>query len=262
MRSASSDAAGLRTGSDGPEVERLQRALNSAGAKPPLRVDGRFEAATDRALRAFQASHRLRADGIAGPRTWRALDKGTTAPASAASAPSVPEATESVAHNDARSPIESANDWSFPLAFRPSPDWHSGARYFGARRDGGKRRHAGCDLLGPVGSQIYAIADGTLVRGPYYFYSNTYAIEVRHGPYIVRYGEILGGSYVGGQTIRKGQPLCKIGRLSSGSSMLHFEMYSNGKSTASLTGPGAFKRRADLMDPTKLLDEWVRRLPR
>ena len=157
--------------------------------------------------------------------------------------------------------LVASSELRFPLAFRPSPDWHTGARYFGARRDGGKRLHAGCDLLGPKGTPIYAIADGTLVRPPYFFYSGTHALELRHGPYIVRYGEILPGSYTGGATVKKGDMICKIGRLDSGSSMLHFEMYSNSGSSAPLTvRKGAYQRRADLMDPTKLLDAWARDL--
>ena len=40
------------------------------------RIDGRFDAATARALRRFQRAHRLSADGIAGRRTFRALARG------------------------------------------------------------------------------------------------------------------------------------------------------------------------------------------
>ena len=44
----------------------------------------------------------------------------------------------------------------FPLARRPAATYKKDAthhrRYFGADRDGGKRRHAGCDLLAPVGT--------------------------------------------------------------------------------------------------------------
>ncbi len=266
----------LKRGSSGTDVEKLQGLLNRAGAKPPLKTDGDFGPSTERALRDYQASHGLKPDGVAGPRTLRALDptgdvlvapptKGGGGGGSTQTQNPTPTKgnttdpkTQVTPH-----PAADAGDFCFPFAFHPKPDWHSGARYFGARRDSGKRLHAGCDLLAPKGTQIYAIADGTLVRPEYYFYSATHAVEIRHGNYIVRYGEIMPGSYTGGTTVKKGQPICKVGRLSSGSSMLHFEMYSNGASSAKLTtGQGPYKRRADLMNPTALLDEWVKKLPR
>lgn len=251
----------VRRGDKNEYVSKLQSLLNSAGARPPLPLDGSFGPRTETALRAFQSSHGLSPDGVAGPRTWKAL-MGIKA------GPTQPTPTNLSTPNEVRETDEHPastlpGEFCFPLAFKPSPDWHSGARYFGARRDGGNRRHGGCDLLGPKGTQIYAIADGKLVRPAYNFYSGTHAVEIRHGKYIVRYGEILPGSYTGGSTVKKGQPICKIGRLNSGSSMLHFEMYANGSSTAPLTvKSGPFRRRSDLIDPTPFLDEWAKHLPR
>ncbi|NUQ74904.1 MAG: peptidoglycan-binding protein [Polyangiaceae bacterium] len=60
----------LRIGSKGPEVERLQRLLN---VKPP---DGDFGPKTAAAVREFQQSHGLVADGVVGPKTWEAIEKG------------------------------------------------------------------------------------------------------------------------------------------------------------------------------------------
>jgi peptidoglycan hydrolase-like protein with peptidoglycan-binding domain len=62
-------------GRRGYQVERLQRALRRAG-HPPGTIDGAFGTATEHALRAFQRSHHLDPDGIAGPRTWAALPTG------------------------------------------------------------------------------------------------------------------------------------------------------------------------------------------
>ena len=73
----------LRKGSGGvgqaPNVERLQRRLNALGHFG-LTVDGDFGQDTDRAVRAFQRSRRLRADGVVGATTWLALSKATPGP--------------------------------------------------------------------------------------------------------------------------------------------------------------------------------------
>lgn len=64
----------LRLGSIGADVARLQGALNSASTPSPrLTVNGRFDAATDRAVRAFQDKVWLEVDGIAGICTQNAL---------------------------------------------------------------------------------------------------------------------------------------------------------------------------------------------
>ncbi len=156
----------------------------------------------------------------------------------------------------------SDHNFSFPLAYQPNPPWNTGYRYFGAPRPQG-RKHAGCDLLGPPGTPIYAIADGMLVRGPYNFTGPrnnlplTDAVEIRHGGLLIRYSEIKPGSYVGGKNPKKGQLIAQIGDCK----MLHFEIYSDGASTASLTGGGVYRRRSDVTDPAPYLDIWVKNLP-
>jgi peptidoglycan DL-endopeptidase CwlO len=56
----------LKVGSRGPAVARVQRALG-------IRADGVFGPKTKRAVRAFQKRHGLLADGVVGPRTRKAL---------------------------------------------------------------------------------------------------------------------------------------------------------------------------------------------
>jgi hypothetical protein len=77
----------IRRGSTGAAVVALQEALNREGADPPLVADGIFGVRTEVAVRAFQASHGLAADGIVGPLTLRELGfappgspAGSTAP--------------------------------------------------------------------------------------------------------------------------------------------------------------------------------------
>jgi peptidoglycan hydrolase-like protein with peptidoglycan-binding domain len=63
----------LKQGLCGPEVEYLQRQLQAAGFFEGT-VDGVFDAKTKAAVMAFQRARGLEVNGIAGPRTWAALD--------------------------------------------------------------------------------------------------------------------------------------------------------------------------------------------
>ncbi len=65
----------LRRGHSGDDVRTLQQQLHAAGFDPGA-IDGIFGPATERAVRAFQQSRGLDADGIAGPLTQRALADG------------------------------------------------------------------------------------------------------------------------------------------------------------------------------------------
>lgn len=252
----------LRIGSRGPEVERLQRLLNSHGARPSLDPDGNFGPLTAAAVREFQRSRGLTMDGIVGPQTWAALEGTSPQPGTAPPAGTGQQQA-------------SVDDFLFPLAKRPTPDWTGNGRVFGAKRyrkgvyTG--RNHAGCDLLSPRGTPIYAIADGERVRGPYQFtgkspsdpdstQAKTDAVEIDHGgKLLVRYGEIDVGSYVGGKNIKKGQVIAKVGALN----MLHLELYKNASDRGSLTVKTnkPLQRRSDVTDPAPYLEKWVKNLP-
>ena len=58
----------LREGSEGPDVRTLQSILE-ARSYGPLRVTGRFDAATGTAVRRFQREAGLQPDGVVGPQT-------------------------------------------------------------------------------------------------------------------------------------------------------------------------------------------------
>ncbi len=71
--------SGAPAGAANPEAPRgsiawVQMRLNAAGANPQLDLDGDLGPATSAAIKAFQTSHGLLADGIAGPQTLAALD--------------------------------------------------------------------------------------------------------------------------------------------------------------------------------------------
>jgi peptidoglycan hydrolase-like protein with peptidoglycan-binding domain len=61
----------LKKGMSGQSVSQLQTELNAAGAK--LEVDGKFGPKTDAAVRAYQANHGLKVDGLAGKNTIGSL---------------------------------------------------------------------------------------------------------------------------------------------------------------------------------------------
>ncbi len=62
----------LRIGEKGKQVRRLQQALKGTG-EVAISVDSVFGEETSIAVRSFQRSHDLDADGIVGPKTWAAL---------------------------------------------------------------------------------------------------------------------------------------------------------------------------------------------
>ena len=103
------------------------------------------------------------------------------------------------------------------------------------------------------------MAPGQVIRPLYYFYENTYALEVRHaGGFVVRYGEVTGRAGPGvasGRRVSIGQVVGYVGKTSHPKPMLHFEMYS-GARTGSLSGSNKYQRRSDLMNPTQYLLKW------
>jgi cell wall-associated NlpC family hydrolase len=65
------NASAIRMGDQGDEVTQLQSALTSLGYS--VAIDGDFGSATARAVKAFQESRGLEADGLVGAATYRAL---------------------------------------------------------------------------------------------------------------------------------------------------------------------------------------------
>jgi hypothetical protein len=69
-------SATLRLGSKNEFVIMLQTALRNAGLYKGT-IDGTFGSTTDQAVKLFQTSAGLSADGIVGPKTWEAINKIT-----------------------------------------------------------------------------------------------------------------------------------------------------------------------------------------
>jgi murein DD-endopeptidase MepM/ murein hydrolase activator NlpD len=53
----------------------------------------------------------------------------------------------------------------FPSRSRPKESYKEPPRAFGSPRDHGGRKHAGCDLYAPAGTEVLAVEDGTVLRG-------------------------------------------------------------------------------------------------
>ncbi len=107
------------------------------------------------------------------------------------------------------------------------------------------------------------------------FYCQTFALEVDHGDFLARYGEIQAKTTVKqGDKVRAGQQIAKVGHLIGiqvPSDMLHFELYdksASGPLTITDTSRSKkrsdgipFMRRKDLIDPTARLNQWQEYLP-
>ena len=145
----------------------------------------------------------------------------------------------------------------FPLSFIPKLSYKTGGRVFGAPRGGG-RRHAACDLIAPLGTEVFAIADGIVEVASKDFYRGTNYISIRHKDgCVVRYCEVLAGDHIKlhkGDVVREGQVIAHVGKMHV-DSMPHFELYA-GTETGELTQRSnpPYQRRKDLRNPTALLD--------
>lgn len=247
------------------DVTLVQQLLTQAAqllGRPELDpggADGRIgkpprSSGTVKAIRAFQNLSGFGVDGRIDPggRTWQRL---TAVVAGSVSVPT-------------------AGDTCFPFAQPATADWVHSPRAFGSNRSGGRRAHAGCDLYAPVGRVIHAVRDGVVLRDPYAFYAETDALEIDHGDFVLRYGEIKPGCTLRqGDRVTLGQPIARVGQLigiSVPSAMLHLEMYKGDVSgnlsqravdSSAKRGDGVpFMRRADLIDPTPFLNDWKTRL--
>lgn len=151
----------------------------------------------------------------------------------------------------------------FPLATSPLRSFTEGIRRFGAYRQGGTRLHAGIDLYTTYRAPIYAVAAGTLIDS-YYFAQGTFAHEVDHESFIIRYCEVKSQARDLNRRVDLGEMIGEIGDLAHNANyMLHLEMY-KGTEQGWLTPNGAeppFRRRADLVDPTEFMTDLLKELP-
>jgi len=253
-----------------PDVEVVQRLLEAAAQAlqaselDPKGVDGKIArppatSNTVAAIEAFQSRFTSSVDGLIMPdsQAWHALLDAV------GEKPAVPETPN-------QPDVSNTGEFSFPFPTLPAADWIRSPRAFASNRNNGLRAHAGCDLYFEKGTWIYAIGDGTVTRGPYPFYCQTFALEVDHGDFLARYGEIQAKTTVKeGDKVRAGEHIAKVGHLIGirvPSDMLHLELYDKSASGPLTITDAArskkrsdgisFMRRKDLIDPTPRLNQW------
>lgn len=152
----------------------------------------------------------------------------------------------------------------FPLKIKPWLDWSRPAdakdpskRYFMAPRSKG-RQHAGCDLMVPHGSEVLAVANGTVAMIVRNFLGSTDAIQVNHDGFIVIYGEVVPAQGLSaGDPVTRNNPIATVANQGR-ESQLHFELYlneSNGKVIVLRGGP-PFNRALLPEDPAPYLLAW------
>jgi len=235
---------------EAPELD--PKAVDGKISRPPATSD------TVEAIEAFQSRFTSAVDGVIAPGSQ-------TLAALLGVAEKIPKAPENVSD---------VSRWLFPFPTIPAESWEERPRAFASPRAGGARLHAGCDLYFPKGTPIHAVADGVVMRGPYPFYCETFALEIDHGPFLARYGEIQSKTEVtAGAKVKAGQRIASVGHLVGiqvPSDMLHFELYDKSMSgpltVASDFGSAVkngvpFMRRRDLIDPTLQLNQWRENLP-
>jgi murein DD-endopeptidase MepM/ murein hydrolase activator NlpD len=254
-------------------VQRLLEATAQtlkAADLDPKGVDGKIArppatSNTVTAIEAFQRRFTSSVDGLIKPasQTWHALLDAVSEKPEIQEPPNQPDVFNDV------------HEFFFPFPTIPASDWIRSPRAFASNRNNGLRAHAGCDLYFEKGTWIHAIGDGTVTRGPYPFYCQTFALEVDHGDFLARYGEIQARTTVKeGDSVHAGEQIAKVGHLIGirvPSDMLHLELYDKSAS-GPLTIPDTarskkrpdgtpFMRREDLIDPTPKLNQWQVHLP-
>ena len=149
---------------------------------------------------------------------------------------------------------------NLPLDKKWIKGYKVGSRAFGSQRDNGNRLHAGIDLYAPPNTPIYAVDDGIVIGVSSNFYKNVGQITIKHKNYIIRYAETNRNYFKIGDKIKAGQHIADVGLIEGlEMSMLHFEMYSNINDVSPLTivDNKPYKRRKDLVNPTKYIDEML-----
>jgi murein DD-endopeptidase MepM/ murein hydrolase activator NlpD len=139
--------------------------------------------------------------------TWQSLDNG--GPATTVSSPIAPTMGVSI---PSRAPLAAATTTS-SYGMREHPVL------------GGMKAHKGIDLAAPVGTPVYATADGTVERADWFSSYGLY-VAIEHGSDLeTRYAHMSRLAVAAGQHVRKGQIIGYVGTTGrSTGPHLHYEV--------------------------------------
>jgi hypothetical protein len=256
------DAVGKWNGAtknDPKDVSAIQLLLMHAshilsnGKIDPGVIDGKIsktagKSQTQKAIFEFQRRYMVNPDGVVSPagRTWRELN-------------AVIQKGNLVEQHESEHPE------FFPLRNVPKKSWKTGPGAFGQKLTTANSINPGCSLYCSIKTDVFCITSGYVLKGNYYFYAGTYAVDIDHGGYIVRYGGLSKKAFVEtGDYVNAGQVIGEVGDMKNvTASQLHIELFDKsaegplnvGVQASALDANGiAFHRRKDLQDPTGLLD--------
>jgi hypothetical protein len=148
---------------------------------------------------------------------------------------------------------------TWPLRDQPKRVASYGGRAFGADRKGGRRNHAGVDMLAPRGATVVAPEAGVIVATQRFNGLRAHAVllQTDTGP-VILLGEVEPGSWAElghdvGTRVERGQPIATVGVNPGGSTMLHLEMYREG-TTRNHQWWHRDRPPPELLDPTRYLE--------
>ncbi|WP_265571731.1 M23 family metallopeptidase [Sphingomicrobium nitratireducens] len=132
---------------------------------------------------------------------------------------------------------------------------------YGTRNDpfkGRRARHGGLDLAGPIGTPIYATADGVVLRAGWNSGGYGNLVEIDHGRGIVtRYAHMSNIAVKAGDRIARGTQVGKMGSTGrSTGSHLHYEVRIDGKAV----NPIPFMKSTDYLVAMKESNESMEEL--
>jgi murein DD-endopeptidase MepM/ murein hydrolase activator NlpD len=212
-------------GAVGRDVRFVETRL--AGLRPG-RIDGRFDRRLKVAVSRFQRMRRLRADGVVGRKTWRALGVRP-----ARSTP--PTSGGDAASNELLGP---------PLERFPVAGRYQRTRNFGEQRS--DHRHEGEDLLSATGTPVVAVDDARIVdvarsgdnggRGLHVDIRRADGTEFRY-----YHLSVVAAGVVKGAVVDAGRRLGAVGSTGrSSASHLHFEVHVLREGHRLLVNPAPF----------------------